>query len=203
MDDAPKVPTTRRRRQKRTAPDDEGATLAPKRRRGTAAINPYAPPVEVEDVESDEDGVSHAPLATLGSRLLARLVDGVLGAAGIIVGAVAYATFGDAEGLEDPGNFLVLLLPAVPVYAYQWWLVSKTGQTLGKKWLGIRVVRYDQGPVNFISAVLLREWTVMGAGMIPFIGSFIGLLDIVLIFGTTRRCLHDRIAGTIVVMAGR
>ena len=35
--------------------------------------------------------------------------------------------------------------------------------------------------------------------MIPVIGSFLGLLDVLFIFRQDRRCLHDMVAGTEVI----
>jgi uncharacterized RDD family membrane protein YckC len=79
--------------------------------------------------------------------------------------------------------------------------VSTTGQTLAKKWMGIKVVKTDGSPVNFVSGVLLREWILMGASAIPYIGSVVGIVDAVMIFNQARRCLHDQIAGTKVILA--
>ena len=42
---------------------------------------------------------------------------------------------------------------------------------------------------------------VASAASIPVIGTVYGLLDVLLIFRASRRCLHDNIADTIVVTA--
>jgi len=44
--------------------------------------------------------------------------------------------------------------------------------------------------------VLLRSWV---NGLIGLVVPFYGLVDILFIFGSERRCLHDLIAGTVVV----
>ena len=89
---------------------------------------------------------------------------------------------------------------------YQWYLISTTGQSLAKKWFRIRIVKTDNTGVDFVSGVLLREWVlgfVAGAinGVIPSAGSIVSLVDALMIFGSERRCLHDVIASTKVVIA--
>jgi uncharacterized RDD family membrane protein YckC len=66
--------------------------------------------------------------------------------------------------------------------------------------MGIKIVKMDGSPCGFVSGVLLREIVLSGAGFIPFIGKVIGLVDAVMIFGDQRRCLHDQLAGTKVVL---
>jgi hypothetical protein len=45
----------------------------------------------------------------------------------------------------------------------------------------------------------MRSWLPFLLGLVPGFGSVFGLADACFIFGTERRCLHDRMAGTIVV----
>ncbi|MFS8069935.1 MAG: RDD family protein [Byssovorax sp.] len=81
--------------------------------------------------------------------------------------------------------------------------MSTTGQTLAKRWMGIKVVKMDGSPCGFVHGVLLREFILSGLSLIPYIGTMIGLADAVMIFGDQRRCMHDHIAGTKVVLALR
>ena len=70
------------------------------------------------------------------------------------------------------------------------------GQTIGKKLVNIQIVRSKDGQNGgFVNNVLLR--TVVN-GLITLIPLYL-LVDILFIFSDTKRCLHDRIAGTIVV----
>ncbi len=91
----------------------------------------------------------------------------------------------------------------------QVWLLSTRGQTVGKKLMGIRIVKLADGSnPGFVSAVLLRSLvpgiisTVLNA-VIPFLflGWIFFLADACFIFREDRRCIHDHIAGTIVVKA--
>jgi uncharacterized RDD family membrane protein YckC len=91
---------------------------------------------------------------------------------------------------------------------FAWWvvfaiasgiLVAKRGQSLGKAAVGIKIVRTDGSRAGFWRIAGLR-WFVMalGSGVI----AFLGLVDVLMIFRKDRRCLHDLIADTIVVIDG-
>ena len=94
--------------------------------------------------------------------------------------------------------------------AYGLYLIIN-GQTIGKKIFGIRVVRSDGSRAGFWRCVFIR-WFIAGLiiqaltmaiSLVPIIGwiigPFVGLIGLLMIFGETRRCLHDRIADTLVI----
>ena len=94
--------------------------------------------------------------------------------------------------------FGAVILAAVLVY--QMYLLTKDGQTLGKKAMGVRIVKVDTGANGgFVTNVVLRGILNGVLGIIPFYG----LVDILFIFREDRRCIHDFIAGTQVVVAPR
>lgn len=77
-------------------------------------------------------------------------------------------------------------------------MLSKHGQTIGKKVLKMKIVKVDTGMNGgFVTNVVLRGFVNGLLGIIPFYS----LIDILFIFSDDRRCLHDKIAGTKVVMA--
>ncbi len=81
-------------------------------------------------------------------------------------------------------------------------LVSTQGQTLGKKIVGVRIVRFeDGGKAGFVKAVLMRGFLPGLIGAIPVVGLVFSLVNICFIFRADRRCIHDLIAGTHVVEA--
>ena len=115
-------------------------------------------------------------LAGRGDRFLAAIVDGVI----YLVPYILIFAF-------DPVIGGLLLLA---VFVYQIVLLTKDGQTVGKKAWGIRIVRMQTGANGgFVTNALLR--------LIPLYG----LVDILFIFRSDRRCIHDMIAGTQVVEA--
>jgi uncharacterized RDD family membrane protein YckC len=165
--------------------------------------NPYAPPTATEErpyAGADDDELQVA--ADRWTRWLARFIDGLLGL-GLIIPLLVYLFKFDKLNVEDlQHNSLIGLYyfaGVLPLTIYQWYLVSTTGQTLGKKWQRIRIVKTDGAPVDFVSGVLLREWVIAGIGFIPCIGPIVSLVDVLMIFGQDQRCLHDRIAGTKVI----
>jgi len=80
-----------------------------------------------------------------------------------------------------------------------YWLATK-GQTVGKKLAGIKIVSTENTLVPFGSLIGRRYLLFWIASMIPY-GNIIGLINVLFIFRKSRRCLHDDLAGTMVVQA--
>ena len=102
---------------------------------------------------------------------------------------------------EFPTGAVVAL--GVAVLAFFVWLyftvayVKANGQTIAKKWLGIKVVRADGSPATLGRIFWLRNFLNIVFSIIPLYG----IIDSLFIFGESRQCLHDKIADTIVVNA--
>ena len=167
--------------------------------------NPYATPQANVSMASNSVG----ELAERGTRLGAALLDGLVYMISYIpflaTGGLAVLT-ADASGEEIPevgGMFLIGLaltgLVALGIFIYNLILLSKTGQTIGKKILGIKITRTDGSPAGLGRIFGLRMVVPGIIGAIPFIGGLIGFIGILLIFRENRRCMHDLIADTIVV----
>ena len=123
-------------------------------------------------------------LAGRGSRLGAVIIDGLIGAVAYLILVFVAPALG--------------LLALATIFIFQMVLLTKDGQTLGKKVLGIRIVKFDTGRNGgFVSNVLLR---VIVNGLLGFI-PFYSLVDALFIFRQDRRCIHDFIAGTQVIEA--
>ncbi len=177
-----------------------------------SASNPFAPPsADLGSLAPSPDG--GAPLASRGTRLAAALLDTVLYVPAMIplfvlvIFEAAKETLAEAGEATGGGELAaigtgVFALMAFGLACYQWYLISTTGQSLAKRWLKIRIVKLDGTAVNFVSGVLMRVWVVALLGFVPFVGSLVGLVDPLMIFGDERRCLHDYIAGTKVVQVG-
>jgi uncharacterized RDD family membrane protein YckC len=75
--------------------------------------------------------------------------------------------------------------------------VSRNGQSIGKKMLGIKVVRSDGSRASLGRIFWLRNAVNTVLAFVPLYG----LVDILLIFGEARQCVHDKIADTIVIKA--
>jgi uncharacterized RDD family membrane protein YckC len=167
---------------------------------GAPAANPYAPPEARVAILGD--ALPRADLASRGTRLGAKLIDGV------VLGVVVFAAvmLGSAAGASPNGEFggsmmALLLLGFGLVLGLQAWLLHRHGQTIGKKLLRIRIVRGDLSRCGLGRIVLLRLLPFSIVGLIPLIGPAVSLVDVLLIFSDDHRTLHDRLADTVVVTA--
>jgi uncharacterized RDD family membrane protein YckC len=155
--------------------------------------NPYAPP----GADLGERVAANEQLAERGTRLGAALLDGLVGG---LVPTIAFALSMPRDPHGRPGSLgvAIAVLWWVAVLGYQAYLLTTRGQTLGKRWLGIKLARVDGQPIGFGSAVMMRALVGQGIlGMIPIYG----LVDLLFIFRDDRRCVHDLVAGTKVVVA--
>jgi uncharacterized RDD family membrane protein YckC len=167
-------------------------------------LNPYAPPrAEVRDVPE-----AAGELAGRGSRLGAQLLD-VL----ILVCIGLPAAIGAGLTSSRPLASLVAadfmnIGSVVSLIAFIIWLgatvhfLRRNGQSIGKRLLRIKVVRTDGSPASLVRIIVLRNICNTFLAMIPLgIGVIYDITDVLMIFSPSRRCLHDRIAGTCVVRA--
>jgi uncharacterized RDD family membrane protein YckC len=160
--------------------------------------NPFAPPTaHVEDVN---DTAGHEP-AGRGARLGAVLIDGLL------QGAVFFGLTSTVLPLPTPkpGSNLFMLfaiqlaLSAVIFAALQGYLLATQGQTIGKKLLGLRIVRSNGERASTLRLLGLRTFFSWALTLVPVVGIVYALADCLAIFRGSRKCLHDNIADTIVV----
>lgn len=178
------------------------------------ATNPYAPPKA--DVGPTDLGKDH--LASRGSRLGAAILDGIissamyyvpflsLGGAGLMAAMARAGTGGGWNSLVPLLAAQSVALTAAGIGILAWIvitviLVARNGQTIAKKLIGIRVARPDGTRASLGRIFWLRNVVVFVISVIPLVGAIFVLVDILMIFGEERRCLHDRIADTIVVNA--
>jgi uncharacterized RDD family membrane protein YckC len=84
-------------------------------------------------------------------------------------------------------------------------MLVRTGQTLGKRFLRIRIVREDGTRAGFIRGYVLRDVVFKMLCSLPVVGLILLVADIVSLWRADGRCIHDRMAGTKVevVMEGR
>lgn len=152
-------------------------------------------------------------LADRGSRLGAKCLDylaflAVLLAVGLIAAFVLPAAIlahraGFAWSAVPFAPALVLAMLAGVAGLVVWncvWL-DRYGQTIGKRAVGIRIVRASGEPASLGRILGLRYLPMVLLGALPYLGPLISLADILLIFRDSRQCLHDQIADTKVVKA--
>lgn len=152
--------------------------------------------------ETPERVALSLPVAGLGARALAFLLDLLLVFLAWVIGLVAYSVSGDliteVKGLSLAGQ----LLAVVGALAAGWgwdvaWEVLWRGQTPGKRALGLRVVGADGLPVGPAASVVRNA---LRAIEVP-LGYAPGVLLVAL--SPRRQRLGDLVAGTLVVQERR
>lgn len=160
----------------------------------------YAPPqAHVEDVPLPAAGLQPASRA---SRFWAILIDiGLTLAVELVLARFTpfdvFEENDDMFALEPRSaaiGFAVLLL-------LNGWLLVRRGQTIGKALMRIRIVRPDGAPASAWRVIGLRYGIGSAVAIVPGLAMLYVLVDSLLIFRASRRCLHDDIADTIVARA--
>jgi len=134
-----------------------------------------------------------ADLARRGSRLLAAVVDQL--ALVLAFGAAMFLGQVIPSGW-NPARLAVLGAVAITYLAINLRLMATRGQSVGKRVVGVRVVRRSGEPCS-LARYLARTVAYTVITKIPLIG----LIDVLAIFAADQRCVHDHIADTIVVNA--
>lgn len=137
-------------------------------------------------------------LAEAGTRFVANLVDSLVWAVPWFGASLLQFLFKDS-----PIAVVLMLtgvLAALGLLGYQAYLVSESGQSIGKRMMGIRTVRVDGSRASLGRIIFLRN---VVPSLIGSLCGLFGLIDALFIFGDQRRCLHDMIADTIVVKVSR
>lgn len=157
----------------------------------------YAP---LSDALAQDD----RPLASPWTRLGAVVIDGLFYGAAVIPGVILMGLAGgfadETDGAGLPIALVLMGLGFLAAFGYNMWLLSETGQTLGKKALKLRVVdEADASNPGFVRAVLLRALAPGVIANVPVIGTLFSLADALFIFRDDRKCIHDHFAKTVVV----
>ena len=172
--------------------------------------NPYEPPAARLDPGSPNDLTAEElnELASRWQRLGGSLFDGLLAFVAIIPSffGLSLSEFARRGTRSNPFFFftesgtwgVVAAVLFGTLMIVQWTLLAKRGQTVGKIVAGTRVVGVDDLPAGFLRTVVLRLWPVEIVSRVGML-QWLALVDVLFIFGASRRCLHDRIAGTKVV----
>ena|SRR5688572_27022344 len=165
--------------------------------------NPYATP-QAQVADPLLTG-GPAELAGRGTRLGAALIDGAIGfgVSWPIFSALGIWQQARSPQAQDPSFLLTVLVLGVLLFlALHGYLLKKNGQTIGKRLLGIRIVTLEGDVPPFGKLIGLRYLPLMVVSVIPIpLIQIAGLIDALFIFRADRRCVHDLMAGTRVIVA--
>jgi uncharacterized RDD family membrane protein YckC len=191
--------------------------------------NPYAPPSDDDEAPPSSGGERRAfEPATLGRRFMGALVDTVFNLIVLygVHSAFSLATRGEiaswayifgpgAAALRPLETIVASLAPLVIMGT----LIAGRAQTVGKMVLMTRIVDAQGRPADLYRGFVLRTLpfqlvaflptialiagaSVEGVQPLSILTSLFATVDVLMIFGGDRRCLHDRVAGTFVAVAG-
>lgn len=150
------------------------------------------------------DGRIELELATPWQRIAAYLINTVIYIALFIPMLI---------GISNSSEWISIPISMAPLLAwsiYQAVIMSKYGQSFGKKIMKIRVADLEGNNPGFVGTVLLREvvfnFVLSVIGMIPVLGVLVTLgvplaLVVMLFTDRDRRTLQDILAKTIVIKA--
>jgi len=167
-------------------------------------FNPYEAPTSVVD---DPSVGEYQELADRGSRLAARILDGLVGIGGIGIMAAIMIPVALAQGNgANKSSFIIMAIilgVALTLGVLVWNLVwlHRYGQTIGKRIVKVKIVRSDGDRVSLGRILGLRIILVTILEFIPFLGGLFSLVNVCFIFRDDRRCIHDLMADTVVVKA--
>jgi uncharacterized RDD family membrane protein YckC len=159
--------------------------------------NPYTAPRASLDVEPSDIDWLERRKASRGRRLGGSLIDGATLLVAILPIMLFAGLGGRTRGSSTAGLLAMLVILAIVVINLV--LLHQSGQTIGKKMLGTKIVRTDGSRASLGRIILLRIIPIRFLGAIPYLGALIVLVDALMIFGKDVRCLHDQIADTIVI----
>ncbi|WP_165735563.1 RDD family protein [Pseudoalteromonas sp. C8] len=134
--------------------------------------------------------------ATRSDRLVAAIVDGVLG----VVCFIPVFMLVGFDNLSQPTLTLSAgllgygILSTLVLHGY---LMYQRGQTIGKSLMSIRIENLDGTQASFTTIYFKRMLCMQLLSLVPSAGQFIaGFVNPLFIFGKDKRCLHDHLAGT-------
>ena len=173
--------------------------------------NPYASPTTYphSDIASES---TRDELAGRFTRFAAAMVDGIL--LMVIVMPIQFLTGFMARAAKQEAGFveqiLMSLVGIIAMLMVNGYTLLTRGQTIGKLLTNIQILDYKSVQLlPFVRVYVYRHlWTfplVLLVLLIPgnidnFVLYAVIMIDVLMIFGDERRCLHDLIAGSKVVL---
>ncbi len=164
--------------------------------------NPFSAPAQAAYVVTV--GLPAGPYAPFYKRFFALFIDGFLVGAVLLAFALVGGTLATLMGMVTSGDLaavggilgILVLVPLAILTPLLYHVMLETGPnqaTLGKQWMGLRVVKLDgqtiskgQCIIRFVVRIFLS-------------GAFLGLGYFLALFTQHKQALHDLIANTVVV----
>ena len=150
-------------------------------------------------IETPEHTTLEFPLAGIGSRALALMIDtllqfGALILLGILAGLIAYAGFFPKLGKQWVYAIFIFVGFLVEVAYFAFFEIVWNGQTPGKRWTHLRVIADSGRPVDAQSAILRNLVRIVDA-----LPSLYAAGIVTSLISSQNKRIGDYVAGTVVV----
>ena len=153
----------------------------------------------------DSSGVATAAPWKRGVALVINLL---ILAPGLICAGVGFAAWGSSLAWVPASSFVPAVIMAGVLLLFTSYLqlrfMIKHSASIGKRLVGLRVIRADGKPAGLAEGLLLREglfWILL-TPLCAGLGLVVHALSTLLVFSGQPRALHDMLAGTLVVETG-
>lgn len=140
--------------------------------------------------------------ASLGKRFQAMVID-------VVIMMVCIFPFAQNQGLMEIAEtqgaippelaLKLVLFQLMMFFILHGFLLHQYGQTIGKRIIGIAIVTLDNQKPAFLPLIAQRYISQWLMGMVPVLGIFLRLADVLAIYRADRRCIHDHLAKTKVI----
>ena len=143
------------------------------------------------------------PLARLSKRVWARIIDGMLFAVPLTIYAMTHIKGKGADAKLDLASWIPYAVLGVSAL-YEITCVALWGQTVGKRLMKIRVVRFLDETIPGFAYATMRHLlpAICGAFPVPALSFVLPIIVYAKAFtDPNRQGYHDRVAGTKVVVA--
>jgi uncharacterized RDD family membrane protein YckC len=159
-------------------------------------------PEETLDIQTPENVAFGYQVAGLGSRFVATLLDTLLivllQVVVVIVMALAIAALGESAAADQLSGWIIAIFGVIlSIFYWGYYVFFEmlwNGQSPGKRWMGLRVIRTDGTPIT-LSEALIRNLV----RIVDFLPAMYGVGIITMFIDKQSRRLGDLAAGTLVV----
>lgn len=157
---------------------------------------------ETPDSVLQDSGAEERVLASRWARLGGSIIDSLVLMIAFIPVALYLGVFDEANLGKEPG-FLQSLMMSVSMIVFFFIVNTKflmsDGQTIGKKIVGTRIVPMDDSELSFTRHILARYAVFFLPGQIPVIGQLFSIVNVLFVFRSDKRCIHDLVGNTQVI----
>ena len=155
--------------------------------------------------EANVGGTNNTISASRWSRFWASLIDALTIIPITIPLMYFTGGFEDiSEGIEPSLAYTLIMsfISTVIFLIMHGKFIIRDGQTIGKKLQKIKIVTID-GHHAEIPALIKRYGFYWFVPLVPVIGQLLNIANILFIFSKSKRCLHDYVGGTKVIVASQ